>query len=1534
MSLGGRVPARVGDLVSVAPLRPVVRLADLDDGRLAPELGVAFVLTEDAAHALGTLFRDIRAGRGRGYFLEGHYGAGKSHLMAVVHGLLTGMFAPQGIGAALARPERGADPVPDLALPAARPLPVAVSLVEHAAREPLEGVVLAACRAAVGDQAASGGGRRAAFEALDLAVRARGRTGIVLCIDELTEFLRSKADARAFAEDVRFLQFLGEWAQTAPAWIVLGIQEAVERTGELPAAVFGGVRDRYPVRFRLGAQHVRGLVERRLIRLRPGAEEELVRLAARLRHVFGELACGEAELCRLYPVHPLTIELLDRLRPLVAERRGVLDFVASRLAGDPARRIPSWLEQPVERLLGPDALIDHFRDRVRERPETAPLVTVVLDYFERELDRLFPEAETAGAALRLGKLLIAGALCPTPVGFTVADMTGALLHPLTSLEPALNVEFIGGIAQRLAERGAHVRAVQPGAAGGPVRYFCDLRADLGPVLEARLRRWREELAAGDRRVWEALLPWCDDPRLPLQRLAAKPLGPWEVTWRRTTRQAAVWLVDLQALAPDALREAARRLELEETDALVLLGAGWPQDVEPLRRRWREVLAPAAHAVHPRAAVLCWLPRAPGTAAGALRDLAAAALVGQDLDTPAGETEQRLQRHLRVSEGERRRQAAELSRDLFAEGEVLDADGQVASPSALGPLPFSALLEHLLDAPLQRRFPLAPELPARLDALPPDAPALLARVLRGEGGGGPEVLALVARGLAPLQLCRRDARGWSLREDAAGGPHAAQFVAALRGRTPAQPLPLPSLYLRLRKGPSGLVRPLFTLLCLALARCGVVSAVQDGRRVPPEQITPERLEQIGGLCPGALVPQHLRSVAPRLPFAPAGLEARPWTHGLQRELWDLACAWRRHWAERLPALRAELARVGEYPVLGGVLSGERQRSLELLEGLLAAIAVSLPAERGLTRLLAAAEADPGALGAALTAAQLDAFVRERLDAYLQMREYVGAEAFAPPPELAAAVSALRGRLGDAEGAMGSGFAAMRQAFDTLREAYAQAYQRAHAAVGEGLPAALAAVTASGAYRLVQLRGGPDAEALAADLQQVAAAGCAQTPGALADRLRRWPECTCGLRLGTTPAPTAAVGERCAFLAAEFLRALQAPGCAAALRRAAAEGGTGCGPAVERLLALAPAGEGSCAAALECLEVLGEAIWRPAWAGRPEVRRLAALADRLVGAVWQADALLGAVRAWVGAPPAGAGVRVLGLEAGAGDEPARRQRATAAVEALEAVADRPPSDPPGWEAAWLGSGPCWARRLEEAEAAGVGEAVLQPLRRRGREAALRLDRAFGSALRAFAAVPGWERAGLEPVGVALDRAGREVGGEARVYAFCVDALRADLHEAVLDLVAAWGLRLRPLERGIVWAVAPTLTAAQFQAWSARGWSVEVVPQGRETTAAARADGRAALARVAWGPRRPVCKWDFLDKGLHGATDDLGAFAAGFRLRASRLLLPVLEAVGAGDRVVLFADHGFRLETDAGGAMAYAHGGESPDEVLVPYCVLGAG
>ena len=1535
-------PLRVGDLVSIAAIRPVVRLADLRHPERAADLATAFVLTEDAAHTLGAIFADIRAGRGRGYFLEGHYGSGKSHLLAVLQGLLRGDWDPAALGRLLTPSAAARRPRPDLTMSGRPPLPIPISLIEHAGREPLEAIV----RAAVADAGHSLPGeasRRAAFEALAARVQAAGHPGLVLCVDEVTEFLRAKPDARAFIEDVRFLQFLGEWAEGAPAWILLGMQEAIEAAGDLPAPVFGGLRDRYPVRFRLGVGHVRELITGRLVRRLPGAEEALVAVAAGLRATFGEVAGGLGALLDLYPVHPLTVDLLDRLRPLFSERRGVLDFVASRLRGDPARRIPAWLDRPADRLLGPDALVDHFRDRVRERPETAPLVTVALEHFERDLGRLFPDADTAAAALRLAKVILAGALCPTPVGFTAAELTGALLHRLTDLDPALNLEFIAGIAERLANDGAYVRGDPPAAAAGPAgrRYFCDLRVDLAPVLSGRLEGWRSALGPGDGRIWSALLPWCDDPSLPLQRLTAAPAGVWDLTWRRTARQAAVWVVDVESLDPKALREAARALEVDEPDALVLLAAGTPGDPEPLRRAWRDRLIGAAVALHPEGPVLLWLPRAPTVSEGVgLRDAAAHALLTAEVAEDGTATGRRLLRHLRSTEAERRTRTAALFRDLYLEGEVHDTAGQVARPAELGSVPFSALLEHLLDLPLRRRFPLMPELPARPDSLlPSSATPALDRFLRaGPAAGDADVALLVARVLLPLGLCARDARGAHLTDDPDASVHAVQLAAALVGRTPADPAPLPAVYLRLRKGPSGLPRPLFAWLVLTLIRAGAISAVGAGRRLPPDQVSLDRLWQSDGLCPGALIAPHLRVAAAAVPFLPAQARGRTWTHALQREVWDAACAWRRRWRERLPAARAELARAREYPALRALLVDERASDLDRLEVLLGAVAVSLSPHDGLTALLGACAAEPGAALAAERAEALETFLRERLDAFLQMTAYLEAEALVPPAALVQGAADLRVRLRDTETAFGAGFAQVREAFAGLRQAYADAYASAHAAhVGPAAFAACAAVGRGAAYRLACLVGGATAEALTASLGETLAVRCNVEPGALRDRLLRWPACTCGFRPDRPPVVKSAADLRAlaGAAASAALGRLQGPECSERLRAC---------PGVDAaaLAALSGQAEDAPGRALVYLGAIGSPALRQALAGaRSPDLDPAGLASALGGRAWTGQALLAAVGVWMGGVGPEAIVRVATAPGRADGSPhlgACIARAEEALAALRAAALRPPVAPGEWEALWSGPAGAWARRLEEAADVQRGHRDGPPLARwriDGWEWADRLELAFRAALSAWSASGGWAREGLAPVGRILDAAAA-AGGAGRTFAFCVDALRGDLLEAVLDLVAACGLPLRVAARGVAWAVAPTLTGSQFLAWAGAGWSVEIVRQDHAAAEAIAADGRPALDRVGWSEgRRCVCKWDFLDARLHAADDEYGMFAAEFGLRARRLLLPALRALGPGDRVVLFADHGFRARRAPGqgglGPWRYEHGGDSLDEVLAPYCLL---
>ena len=52
--------------------------------------------------------------------------------------------------------------------------------------------------------------------------------GILLLIDEVSEFLRSRAELDVKSEDIRFLQFMGEWNLPLNCWTVLSMQEDIE----------------------------------------------------------------------------------------------------------------------------------------------------------------------------------------------------------------------------------------------------------------------------------------------------------------------------------------------------------------------------------------------------------------------------------------------------------------------------------------------------------------------------------------------------------------------------------------------------------------------------------------------------------------------------------------------------------------------------------------------------------------------------------------------------------------------------------------------------------------------------------------------------------------------------------------------------------------------------------------------------------------------------------------------------------------------------------------------------------------------------------------------------------------------------------------------------------------------------------------------------------------------------------------------------------------------------------------------------------
>ncbi|MBW1676553.1 MAG: hypothetical protein JRJ79_08095, partial [Deltaproteobacteria bacterium] len=337
----------IQDLVEVPEIRTVIQLQDMEDPRLRRMIADTFVITGEVADNLKSVFASLCSREGRGIFLKGHFGSGKSHFLSMLSLLVR---HPESWDQVLMQEPSLHDFAKKL-----RPLRlmgVEISLVQHRGSEFLEDIFLRAIFRELGHLLGrpfeGAETRQETFLRIKATLndpcplvprsgRRVGFAGMVLLVDELSEFLRSKPDARAYNEDIRFLQYLGEEASSFPLWVVASLQEWIEETGEIHQETFNKIKDRYRIRLNLGRAHIEELVSQRLIRHREGAEAKIGEILDSLMAYFPTFPVTPERFSRLYPVHPATSTLLDRLKPLFSEHRGVVDFIHFRLKGDPER---------------------------------------------------------------------------------------------------------------------------------------------------------------------------------------------------------------------------------------------------------------------------------------------------------------------------------------------------------------------------------------------------------------------------------------------------------------------------------------------------------------------------------------------------------------------------------------------------------------------------------------------------------------------------------------------------------------------------------------------------------------------------------------------------------------------------------------------------------------------------------------------------------------------------------------------------------------------------------------------------------------------------------------------------------------------------------------------------------------------------------------------------------------------------------------------------------------------------------------------
>ncbi|MHB1536026.1 MAG: DUF6079 family protein [Acidimicrobiales bacterium] len=544
------VPA-LGEVIDLADTETVVRL-DGTTGRLGE-----LVLTGDVAGSLAAVLGAASAGAstGAGFFVVGPFGSGKSHFLAAVGELLADPAGATGAAEpATAAALNWSEDLRRMVEQARPSLAVAVPLVEYRAAALLEDVVAERAWKALGrpEPGEAGTDRARAWDALLGAAAEAGHAGVVLLLDELSEFLRAK-QGPALTEDLRFLQFLGEWAQQRPAVVLAALQESIEEVANVSQRELARIRDRCRPSLALSMRHVEDLVRGRLVRLRPGAESWVARAHEELSASFPASPVSFDAFARCYPLHPETLRVLEGLRFLLSQQRGVVDFVCSALR--------AALERPCTELVTPDRVYDHFAGRLHEHPETARLAGTVVGYYERALPELV-DADDAGLALRALKLLCLLAASPIERPRSAAELAGMLQARVSELDPSANVAYLeAAVLAPMAERGAYVVA-HPGP---PTTYEVDAGADATLVFQARAAQVRAELNRSDRRLVSTLTELGSGPWMPFQLLAQLGLSRRELLWQNTLRTLLVTTsraLELTASDADALVARAREIGAE------------------------------------------------------------------------------------------------------------------------------------------------------------------------------------------------------------------------------------------------------------------------------------------------------------------------------------------------------------------------------------------------------------------------------------------------------------------------------------------------------------------------------------------------------------------------------------------------------------------------------------------------------------------------------------------------------------------------------------------------------------------------------------------------------------------------------------------------------------------------------------------------------------------------------------------------------------------------------------------------------------
>ena len=389
------------DLIQFDPIESVVQLRDADKSDAARHLVNTYVISEEMAERLTEIvipqLQFDQPVDNKGLLIVGNYGTGKSHLMSVISSLAEDASMQDALHQDQAdvrdafRPIAGRFQVIRTEIGA-----TTMSLRDILLSELEENLEKMGVKYMFPETGTISGHKRAFEDMMDQFGKEYPEQGLLLVIDELLDFLRSRNDQELIL-DLNLLREIGEVCKDLRFRFMAGVQEAVFDSPRFKFAAdsIRRVKDRFE-QISIARNDVKFVVAERLLKKTAEQQDRVRNYLTPFARYYENFNEHMDEFVRLFPVHPNYIETFERVT--VVEKREVLRTLSLRMKNILDKEVPQ--EEP--------GLIafDSYWNTLRQNPafRAIPEIRAVIDcsqVLESRIENAISRPQYKPMALRL-----------------------------------------------------------------------------------------------------------------------------------------------------------------------------------------------------------------------------------------------------------------------------------------------------------------------------------------------------------------------------------------------------------------------------------------------------------------------------------------------------------------------------------------------------------------------------------------------------------------------------------------------------------------------------------------------------------------------------------------------------------------------------------------------------------------------------------------------------------------------------------------------------------------------------------------------------------------------------------------------------------------------------------------------------------------------------------------------------------------------------------------------------------------------------